>query len=103
MVIEIIVVINQYKYSCTILFGNFLTKREIKSLIKRYSNFLIQNGATHLEVLIKKDFSLIYSIKNSLEANFIEFSFVISPTALDYYIQKLNLDEAILRFFLIRT
>ena len=94
--------INKYKYRCIILFGNFLTKREIKSLINRYSNFLIQHGAKRIEVLVKTDFSLAYSIKNSLEANFIELSFIVSPNALDYYVQKLNLDEAILRFFLIR-
>ena len=94
---------NQNEYRSIVISGKILNKDEIKLLVYEYSKFLKQIGARNITASIKNDFFLAYPIKNSLEVKFIEFSFLVSPKALNLYKQKLYLDEAILRFFIVQS
>lgn len=92
---------NQNEYRSIVILEKILNKDEIKLFVYSYSKFLKQIGAINITASIKNDFLLAYPIKNSFEVKFIEFSFLISPKALNLYKQKLYLDESILRFFIV--
>jgi ribosomal protein S6 len=95
--------INQNSYRCILLLGEFSDKSELQLLAYKHAKFLKQLGAVSITAVIRDDFSLTYSIKKCFKVKFIEFSFLVSPKALNVYKQKLNLDETILRSFIIRS
>jgi len=97
------VINNQNEYRSIVILGKILNKDETRLLVYEYSKFLKQIGAMNITASIKNDFFLTYSIKNSFEVKFIEFSFLISPKALNLYKQKLYLDESVLRFFIVQS
>jgi ribosomal protein S6 len=91
---------NKKPYNCILIFKEMLNKADFEVFTYSYAQFLKQLGADEISVINKTSYELSYPIKNVSDVNFIEFSFSISPEALDLYRQRLRVDESVLRFFL---
>ena len=86
-------------YSCILVFTNTLNKVDFQLLVYSYAQLLKQLGATNLTATSKVNYALTYPIKKTTDVKFVEFSFSVSPKALQTYEQRLRIDESILRFF----
>jgi ribosomal protein S6 len=87
-------------YNCVLIFKEMLNKADFQVFTYSYAQFLKQLGAVDIMAINKTSYELAYPIKKINGVNFIEFSFSISPKALELYRQRLRLDESVLRFFL---
>ena len=93
--------INKKKsYTCILVFTNLLNKVDFQLLVCSYASFLKQLGGENLSVTNKLKYALTYPIKKTMDSTFVEFSFSISPQALQTYQQRLRIDESVMRYFL---
>jgi ribosomal protein S6 len=87
-------------YNCLLIIPNMRNKVDLQLVAYSYAKLLKQLGASSIVAVTKANYILTYPIKKISDVKFVEFSFQISPKALNSFQQHLQINESILRFFL---
>jgi ribosomal protein S6 len=94
---------NQKSYTCVLIFKEMTNKTNFQLIAFSYAQFLKKLGALNISANAKNSYELTYPIQKSTNVKFIEFSFFIIPEAIETFLQKLRLDELLIRFFLTKN
>ena len=84
-------------YNCDVELGEF------QLFALKFFQFLYQLGAKNIVINLIGEGKLAYQIKGQETAQFVEITLSISPKAINKFVDFLNLDQNILRYYTLKT
>jgi ribosomal protein S6 len=84
-------------YNCDIELGEF------QLFALKFFQFLYRLGGKNITINLIGEGKLAYSIKNQETAQFVEIKLDISPKAINKFIDFINLDQNLIRYYTLKT